>query len=121
MCILKISTVKIAEIAIKKSYAFSEKMKLEADILHQSCAARGQPCDGFCCRAVHKHVMAGLGNHDAQHAGDGDDSFCSSSRTGLHAAPPPSVCSEPCSALLLASGKTEMPFLMQPVMGASFP
>lgn len=51
--------------------------------------------------------MAELGNLDAQHTGDGDDSFCSSTRTGLHTAPPPSVCSEPYSAPLLVCWKTK--------------
>lgn len=43
---------------------------------------------GFVESSAQTCDVAGLGELDAQHTWDGDDSFCSSTRTGLHAAPP---------------------------------
>lgn len=57
---------------------------------------------------MHKRAVAQLlGNLDAQHTCYGDDSFFSSTRTELRTAHPPSMCSEPYSALPMAWWKTK--------------
>lgn len=97
-------------------------MLLKADILDQSCAARGQLCAGFCCRAVHRHVMwQSWETWMLSTLGMVMTAFVAPPGQGctLHHL---QVCVQsPTQHLCWCAGKPKMPFLMQPVLRASFP
>lgn len=125
MSILKmIFAVKIPETAIKNSCIFfKNKSFLEAHILDQSCAASGQLCDGFCCRAMHEHVMQHSCWETWMHSVLGMVMTAFLALQGqsyiLHNL---QVCIQsPTQHCWWHCGKPKIPFLMQPVLRTSFP
>lgn len=97
-------------------------MRWEADILDQSCAARGLLCDGFCCRAVHKHVMwQGWETTMLSTPGMVMTAFVASPGQGCTLHHLQVRVQSPTQHCCWPGEKTEVPFLMQPVMGTSFP